>query len=280
MEKLECPDIYKNKFLSLLRDSLIFLKYGQIYKLSNKEEKASTEFIFFHPNTGNNTHRKRIGFLGKISMYLYLEGYFEEFRHLDGYYEDYIILDKVYDINNIDSFSSLIDKSITYLAFYAKQQIEEDIINMLLKKENSNFPSESLKEKIISGKDELIKNKVPPFQDGYYACFIHPRKLEELIAYQYSSLLPVEEEGKKFYVDCFGIKYIPTQIPSLIKRSDNKKEVYQTIIIGTDAYGIIDLDENNVNIICKNDNRTSIGYELNLAMKRLNPWAIIKIESD
>jgi CRISPR/Cas system-associated endonuclease/helicase Cas3 len=111
-------------------------------------------------------------------------------------------------------------------------------MNELLKKENkenSDLPSESLKEKIISGKDELVKNKVPPFQDGYYVCFIHPRKLEELIAYQYSSLLPAEEEGKKFYVDCFGIKYIPTQIPSLIKRSDNKK-VYQTIIIGTDAY--------------------------------------------
>jgi hypothetical protein len=275
----ECPDVYKNKFLSLLKDDLIFLKYGQICKLSNKEEKISTKiFIDFYPNTDNNPYQKQIGSLGENSAY--------SGRYLNGCYEEYILLDKLYDINNVDSFSSLIDKSITYLAFYAKQQIEEDIMNEFLKKENkenSDFPSESLKEKIISGKDELVKNKVPPFQDGYYICFIHPRKLEELIAHQYSSLLPVEEEGKKFYVDCFGIKYIPTQIPSLIKRSDNKdnKKVYQTIIIGTDAYGIVDLDENSVNVICENANqKTNIGYKLNLRMRLLNPQAIIKIESD
>jgi hypothetical protein len=275
----ECPDIYKNKFLSLLKDGLIFLKYGQIYKSSDKEEKNSTKiFIDFYPNISS---KNNIGFLDKKPIYSTYSD-----RYLDKSYVGYILLDELYDINNVNSFSSLIDKSITYFAFHAKQQIEEDIMNKLLQKENSNFPSGSLKEKIISGKNELIKNKVPPFQDGYYVCFIHPRKLEELIAYQYSSLLPVEEEGKKIYVDCFGIKYIPTQIPSLIKHSDNKdnkdnKEVYQTIIIGTDAYGIVDLDENDVNITCKNaDQKTNIGYELNLRMRLLNPQAIIKIESD
>ena len=277
MEKPKCPDVYKNKFLTLLRDNLILPKYGQIYKLSKKEEK-SVEFISFSPKTNDNLYQKQIGSLDKISA------------HLDTRYVKYILLDKLYDINNTDLFSSLIDKSITYLAFYAKQEIEEKIMNTLLQnsyfylsqEQDSNFPSkESLKEKIISGIDELIKNKVPPFQDGYYVCFIHPRKLEELIASQYSSLLPIEEGGKKFYVDCFGIKYIPTQTPSFIKYTDNKKEVYQTIMIGTDAYGIVDLDENSVNVICENVNqKTNIGYELNLTMKIVNPQAIIKIESN
>jgi hypothetical protein len=274
MERPECPDVYKNKFLSLLRDSLIFLKYGQICKLSNKEEK-SIEFIGFSPNTNDNLYQKQIGYLGKISAYL------------DRRYVKYILLDK-FDINNTDLFSSLIDKSITYLAFYAKQEIEEEIMNTLLQnsysylsqEKDSNFPSkESLKEKIISGIDELIKNKVPQFQDGHYVCFIHPRKLEELIASQYSSLLPIKEGGKKFYVDCFGIKYIPIQTSLFIKHVGDK-EVYQTIIVGADAYGIVDLDENNVNIICKNiDQKTIIEYEINFSVKIVNIQAIIKIES-
>ena len=284
MERPECPDVYKNKFLSLLRDSLIFLKYGQICKLSNKEEKSvELEFIYFSPNTDNpypnqiGSYPNQIGSLGRISAYL------------DRRYVKYILLDKLYDINNTDLFSSLIDKSITYLAFYAKQEIEKEILNTLLqnyypyssqKQSNDLSTKKSLREEIISGIDELIKNKVLPFQDGYYACFIHPRKLEELIASQYSSLLPIKEGGKKFYVDCFGIKYIPTQPSSFIKYTDNKKEVYQTIIIGTDAYGIVDLDENSVNVICENANqKTNIGYELNLTMKIVNPQAIIKIES-
>jgi len=112
MEKPKCPDVYKNKFLTLLRDNLILPKYGQIYKLSNKEEK-SVEFISFSPKTNDNLYQKQIGSLDKISA------------HLDTRYVKYILLDKLYDINNTDLFSSLIDKSITYLAFYAKQEIEE-----------------------------------------------------------------------------------------------------------------------------------------------------------
>jgi len=276
MERPECPDVYKNKFLSLLRDSLIFLKYGQICKLSNKGEKSvELEFIYFSPNT-DISYPNQIGSLGRISAYL------------DRRYVKYILLDKLYDINNVDSFSSLIDKSITYLAFYAKQEIEQEIINTLLKnyypyssqkQSNDLSTKKSLREEIISGIDELIENKVPPFQDGYYVCFIHPRKLEELIASQYSPLLPIEEEGKKFYVDCFGIKYIPTQTSLFIKHVGDK-EVYQTIIVGADAYGIVDLDENNVNIICKNiDQKTIIKYEINFSVKIVNIQAIIKIES-
>ncbi|EEP61450.1 MULTISPECIES: hypothetical protein [Bacteria] len=276
MERPECPDVYKNKFLSLLRDSLIFLKYGQICKLSNKEEKSvELEFIYLSPNT-DNRYQKQIGSVGRI------------YARLDIRYVEHILLDKLYDINNTYPFSSLIDKSITYLAFYAKQEIEKEIINTLLqnsypypsqKQSNDLSTKKSLREEIISGIDELIKNKVPPFQDGYYACFIHPRKLEELISSQYSSLLPVEEGGKKFYVDCFGIKYIPTQTSLFIKHVGDE-EVYQTIIVGADAYGIVDLDENNVNIICKNiDQKTIIGYEINFSVKIVNIQAIKKIES-
>jgi hypothetical protein len=147
---VECPDIYKNKFLSLLKDGLIFFKYGQIHKLSNKEEKIHTEKIFieftdfYHPNTGNSSYEYPIGSLYKTPIY---SAYSD--KHLDKPYVGYILLDELYDINNVDSFSSLIDKSITYLAFYAKQQIEEDIMNKLLQKENSNFPSGSLKEKLF-----------------------------------------------------------------------------------------------------------------------------------
>lgn len=158
---VECPDIYKNKFLSLLKDGLIFFKYGQIHKLSNKEEKI--HFIKFtdsyHPNTDNSPYEYPIGSLYKTPIY---STYSDEY--LDKPYVGYVLLDELYDINNVDSFSSLIDKSITYLAFHAKQQIEEDIIDVLLQKENGNFPSESLREKIISGKDELIKIKFLRFK--------------------------------------------------------------------------------------------------------------------
>jgi hypothetical protein len=97
---VECPDVYKNKFLSLLKDSLIFLKYGQIYKSSDKEEKNSTKiFIDFYPNTGNNLYQKQIGSLGEISVY--------SGRYLSGCYEEYILLDKLYDINNVEILSLL-----------------------------------------------------------------------------------------------------------------------------------------------------------------------------
>jgi hypothetical protein len=39
------------------------------------------------------------------------------------------------------------------------------------------------------------------------------------------------------------------------------------MMIGTDAYGIVDLDENSTSVICKNTKqKTSIGYKLNLAI--------------
>jgi hypothetical protein len=89
--------------------------------------------------------------------------------------------------------------------------------------------------------------------------------------------LPAEEGGKKYYVDFFGVKYIPS--PSLVKYSENK-EIYQTFIIGLDAYGIVDLDENSVNVVCKDiDQRTAIGYEINFAVDIIDTQAVIKIES-
>jgi hypothetical protein len=83
------------------------------------------------------------------------------------------------------------------------------------------------------------------------------------------------EEGKKYYVDFFGVKCIPS--PSLVKYSE---KIYQTLIIGSDAYGIVDLDKNSVNIVCKDINQgTVIGYEINFAVDIIGTQAIVKIES-
>jgi hypothetical protein len=269
MEKLECPDVYKNKFLTLLRENCVFLDYGQKSKLSIKEAK-SAEFIQFIPNPNNNPYERRIGSLVKSSVRL-------------NNYSKYILIDKLYDTKEVDSFSFLLDRAINILVYHAKKEIEKEVINMFLhnryleKQNNSLFTNKSLKDLILLGVNTLIEREVPPFQNGYYTCFIHPKKLEELIMSQHLSLLPAEEGRKKCYVDFFGVKYIPS--PLLVKYSENE-EIYQTLIIGSNAYGIVDLDENSANIVCKDINQgTVIGYEINFAMDIIDTQAIVKIES-
>jgi N4-gp56 family major capsid protein len=76
-----------------------------------------------------------------------------------------------------------------------------------------------------------------------------------------------------------GVRFIETTAMPIINGN-----VYQTLVVGSNAYGVVDLDGNTLQTIYSNLDKLgrvkTVGWKAYFAVKRLYEPAIVRIESN
>lgn len=144
---------------------------------------------------------------------------------------------------------------------------------------------------------QFLKSKSAPKINGSYFAIVHPAVAYDLITY-------TDESGKNPFIDVskyankeaivdgeigkmYGIRFIETA--SAVSVDSNGKTVYQTIVYGDNAFGVVDLEGGNLRSIVKPlgsagsadplDMISTIGWKAADCCKILNNDNIIRIES-
>ena len=282
------PKYYERKLLEQVRNKLVALNYGQ--KRSMKRN-AGREIVFtrFKPlptNTTPITYRptpeegKNIS-TEQISVKL------EE-------YGDYIDLD---EFTEITAYVPLISETTDMLAYQAKETLEELTIRELTTGLNVQYANNKASRDDLTADDKITKDEIrkavntlkreniPPFPDGYYVCFIHPDKLTDLFTIE--DLMNLQIAGKTSFetgvVARFnGVKFIESTKMPIVQNSNNVN-IYQTVILGNNSYGIVDLDGTSIQMTFTNLDKLgrvkTIGWKAYFAAKRLYEPSIVRLET-
>jgi len=286
------PQYYEKKLLQYVKQNLPALDYGQKFSMPQNSGRVAvfTRFaplsitttpITFQPTpaTGASLSAQQVS----VSI--------EE-------YGNYIDLD---DFTNITSFAPLMDVSIDRLAYNAKQSLHAVAMNELTAGTNVVYAGGASARSGLDGTKKLTKaeirqaatllkrNDIPPFQDGYYVCFIHPDKVADLFTDQELislSMARKEPIAQGYIGELYGVRFIETTAMPIVSNGNNATpaDVYQTIIVGANGYGIVDLDGNTLQTIYSNVDKMgrvkTVGWKAYFAVKRLYEPAIVRIESN
>jgi N4-gp56 family major capsid protein len=89
---------------------------------------------------------------------------------------------------------------------------------------------------------------------------------------------------EKGYVGEFsGVKFISTTAVPVVRNATNK-DVYLTLVLGDNAYGVVDIDGNTLQTVYTNMDKLgrvkTVGWRAFYAVKRLYEPAIVRIESN
>lgn len=145
----------------------------------------------------------------------------------------------------------------------------------------------------------LRRQNVRPLDDGYYLCFIHPDIAYDLMTeagslWQDVSKYNGGEDIRKGEIGkLHGARFIETtQAPVFSGEGGSSADVYATILIGKEAYGVVDIESKSAGkpqIIVKPagsagtedplEQRSTVGWKALFAAKRLQELAIVRIES-
>lgn len=144
---------------------------------------------------------------------------------------------------------------------------------------------------------QFLKSKSAPKIDGSYFAIVHPAVTYDLMTY-------TDESGKNPFIDVskyankevivdgeigkmYGIRFIETAAAVTVE--ENGATVYQTIVYGENAFGVVDLEGGNLRSIVKPlgsagtadplDMISTIGWKAADCCKILNNDNIIRIES-
>ncbi len=212
-------------------------------------------------------------------------------------YANYIDLDEFTDIT---SFVPLVDRAVNLLSYNAQQTLDRVAMKELASGTNVLYAGGVSSRAQLDGTKKLTKAEIrkavnllqrvdiPTFPDGYYVCLIHPDKLfdlftdEELIRLSLANSEAVE----KGYIGAFaGVKfYFTTACPILPGEGGGASDVYQTLVFGMDAYGVVDINGANMQMVSTNVDKLgrvkTIGWKAYFAAKRLYEPAIVRIESN
>jgi hypothetical protein len=128
----------------------------------------------------------------------------------------------------------------------------------------------------------LKRNDIPPFADGYYVCFIHPDKVNDLFTDQELIMLSMSRKepiAQGYIGELAGVRFIETTAMPVLDGN-----VYQTLVVGSNAYGVVDLDGNTLQTVYSNLDKLgrvkTVGWKAYFAVKRLYEPAIVRIESN
>jgi N4-gp56 family major capsid protein len=218
-------------------------------------------------------------------------------------YGDYIEISDVLDLTAIDP---VLDETAELLGEQAAETLDTIIRDILAAGTNVQYANgRTARDQIASGDnltvDEIRKavrtmkrNKVKPVDGGDYVAFVEPGtvydlqsdpKWEEAAKYAGSKQIFTGEIGR-----LYGVRFIETPLaPKFAGQGAGGIDVYATIIIGKDAYGIVDVaGSGSVQNIVKPhgsagtadplNQRATSGWKALFTAVRLEELAILRIE--
>jgi len=286
------PQYYERKLLQYVKQNLPVLDYGQKFSMPANSGRVAvfTRFtplpLAKEPITFKPTPASGAGLTAQqVSVQI------EE-------YGNFIDLD---EFTNITSFTPLMDVSIDRLAYNAKQSLHAVAMDELTAGTNVIYAGNATSRSELDGTKKLTKAEIrkaatllkradiPPFPDGYYVCFIHPDKVYELFTDQDLVMLSMtrKEPISQGYIGEFaGVRFIETTAMPIVPNGNatTPADVYQTLVVGSIAYGVVDLDGNTLQTVYTNLDKLNrvktVGWKAYFAVKRLYEPAIVRIESN
>ena len=285
------PIYYERKLLQFVRQNLPVLNYGQKFMmpLNSGRQAVFTRFqplpiastpITFQPTPAGTPITDQ-----QVTVQI------DE-------YGNYIALDEFTDIT---SFTPIMDAAIELLAYNAQQSLHTVAMNVLTAGTNVLYAGGQTsrsaltgsypltKQNIIQAANLLMDANIPTFPDGYYVCFIHPDKIMNLFTSEELIYLSMTKRGpiEKGYLGEFaGVKFIVTTAMPIVPNgnSTTPANVYQTLVVGFNGYGLVDLDGNTVQTVYTNIDALgrvkNVGWRAYFGCARLYEPAIVRIESN
>ena len=217
-------------------------------------------------------------------------------------YGDYVVISDVLDMEGLDP---TITEMAEVMGEEAAQKIDDVIKEEIFKGTNVQYASTATSRDtvtatmVLTGADvkkavrTLRKNKVKPMADGYYIGFIDSYCAYDLMndtlwqdVSKYSNKENIEkgEIGK-----IHGVKFIDNT-NAFTATNASSVEVHGTLIIGQDAYGVVDVEgSRKPKMLIKKaseaggadplEQRNTVGWKLMFCAKRLQELAMVRIES-
>lgn len=293
----EQKTFYDRTLLSRLLPNLVFMKYGQKYKKSiPKHEGATINFRRFNslpvitepliegqPPAGSN--------LSITSINVTVQQY-----------GDYVLLSDFIQLAGIDP---VVTETLEVQGEQAAQSLDTIVRNVVASGTNVLYARGVTRGEIQSGdvltgtlirkaRKIMARNNVKPYERNDYIAFIHPDAAYDLMGdpawvdaskYAGSEQIFEGELGK-----LYGIRFVETTLaPIFAGAGAGGIDVYATIVIGRDAYGVTDIAGSaKPETIVKPlgsagtadplNQQSSVGWKACLAAMRLQELAILRIE--
>jgi N4-gp56 family major capsid protein len=286
------PLYYEKKLLEYVKENLVALKYGQKRSLPphSGRQVTFTRFEPLPPKTTPITFQPTPS-EGKSISTQQITATVEE-------YGDYIDLDEFTDMT---SFVPLVDEIVDLLGYQAELSLDTIAMQELTNGTNVLYAGGVSAREELDGTKKITKadirkavnllkrKRIPPFPDGYYVCFIHPDKTLDLFTEQELLTLAMANKDylEKGEIGKFaGVKFVETTVLPVIEQTvgESTVEVYQTLVFGQNAYGVVDIDGNTIKMEMTNLDKLgrvkTLGWKAYFTCKRLYEPAIVRIESN
>lgn len=287
------PLYYERKLIEYVKQNLLATRFGQRFS--------------FQPNTGRTAVFTRFSPLSVSTTPLTDQATpaqgagisSQQVQATINEYGNYIDLDEFTDIT---SFVPLVDVATDLLSYNAQQTLDKVAMEELTAGTNVLYAGGVSQRSGLDGTKKLSKTEIrkavnllqradiPPFQDGYYVCLLHPDKVLDLFTNEELIQLATArfEAVEKGMIGAFGgVKfYISTALPILSGAGGGTPaaDVYQSLVLGANAYGVVDLDSKSVQMVYTNVDKLgrikTIGWKAYFTAKRLYEPAIVRIESN
>jgi len=288
------PKFYDRKLLAYLKENLVALKFAQRRELpkNSGREVVFTRFEPLPPNPEPITFKPTPS-EGKSFSTTQISVTVEE-------YGDYMDLDEFTDVT---SYVPLLSEAVDQLAYQAQRTLDYITMKEITSGTNVMFPNGKTAATDLTADDKLSKdlireavanlkrNLIPPFPDGYYRCFIHPDKVNDLFTVEDLINLQIANASSKpaesgIVAQFGGVKFIETTtVPTEVVTNSNNQQitVYKTVIFGQNAYGMVDINGQSVQMVYTNLDKLqrvkTVGWKAYFAAKRLYEPAIVRIET-
>ena len=288
------PKFYDRKLLAYLKENLVALRFAQRRELpqNSGREVVFTRFEPLPPNPEPITFKPTPS-EGKSFSTTQISVTVEE-------YGDYMDLDEFTDVT---SFVPLLSEAVDQLAYQAQRTLDYLTMKEITSGTNVMFPNGKTAATDLTADDKLTKelirkavanlkrNLIPPFPDGYYRCFIHPDKVNDLFTVEDLINLQIANASGKpaesgTIAQFAGVKFIETTtVPTEVVTNSNNQQVtvYKTVIFGQNAYGMVDINGRSVQMVYTNLDKLqrvkTVGWKAYFAAKRLYEPAIVRIET-
>ncbi len=285
------PLYYEKKVLEYLKENLVALRYGQRFRLP--------------PNSGRTAVWTRFQPIPKVTTPITdqptpTEGASMTTQQVQATIEEYGNYIDLDEFTDITSFVPLLDQATDLLSYNAQQSLDAVAMNELTSGTNVVYAGGVTQRVDLVGKpltkteirkavNLLQRNNIPPFPDGYYVCLIHPDKTldlftdQELIQLSFTKREAVE---KGFIGEFAGVKFVVSTTLPIVPNGNTTTpdDVYLTVVLGQNAYGVVDLDGTTFKMEYTNVDKLgrvkTIGWKAYFAVKRLYEPAIVRIESN
>lgn len=285
------PTYYEKKIVEFVKENLPAIDYGQVHKFQPNMGKTAkfTRFIPIALATTPLTNSPTPALGANITV--------QQVDVTMQEYGNYIELDEFSDVT---SFTPLLDNASTLLAYNAQQSLNKLAINEITAGTNVIYADSVADRSSLTGSkymsksdirkavNTLQKNNIQPFADGYYVMFIHPDKLLNIFTdseFITLALAKPEGLGKGVITEVFGAKIITsTSLPIVSNGGTPSKDVYLSVVFGSNAYGVVPPDSDSLKMTMTNIDKLgrikTPGWKAYFTAKRLYEPAIVRIESN